>query len=424
MKESILHYVWQYKLFPQHQLKTTEGDKVEIIDVGRLNTDAGPDFFNAKIKIANTLWAGNVEFHQRSSDWKRHNHNGNNAYDNVILHIAEIVDTNIYTTKGEKIPQMELKVPPTIKKKYSELLAEKKWISCENKINEIDNFRINALKNTLLTERLEQKTQTIFHLLEASENHWEEAFYILLARSYGFGVNSQPFELLAKSLPLSILAKHKDYLFQLEALLLGQAGFLQKIETDKYQQDLQNEYRFLQTKYTLKPLEISQWKLLRLRPENFPHIRLAQFAKLIHHSSKLFSKILETENLDGLRNFFRTEVSEYWQNHYLFGKESATSKKQIGKNSIDILLINTVIPFLFAYARKRNNEDLAEKAIRFLENIPSEKNTIITHWNELGINSTSAFDSQALLQLKKKYCDEKKCLRCRIGHQILTNTQQ
>lgn len=420
MKESILHYVWQYKLFPQHQLITTDGEKVEVIDVGRYNTDAGPDFFNAKIKIDETVWAGNVEFHQRSSDWKRHNHTDNKAYDNVILHIAEVVDTEIARTNGEKIPQMELKIPSEIQEKYNELLKGKTWIPCQNNIGKIDSFKINAWKNSLLTERLQQKTEAIFSLLQQTENHWEDAFYVSLARSFGFGVNSQPFELTAKSLPQNILAKHKDNLFQLEALLLGQAGFLDGKSVDEYQHSLQNEYKFLQTKYALKNIESSQWKLLRLRPENFPHVRLAQFAKLTQNSSKLFSKILETEKLSELRMFFECEVSEYWQKHYLFGKESTVSRKHLGKNSVDILLINTVIPFIFAHARKKNIEEYVDKAINLLENIPSEKNSIIEKWKELGILSENAFDSQSLLHLKKNYCDEKKCLRCRIGHQILS----
>lgn len=420
MKESILHYVWQYKLFPQHHLKTIDGKNVEVIDVGRFNSDAGPDFFNAKIKIDETIWAGNVEFHQRSSDWKRHNHTDNKAYDNVILHIAEIVDAEILRTNGEKIPQMELKIPSEVEQKYNDLLTRKSWIPCENKIAEVDSFKINAWKNSLLTERLQQKTETIFSLLQQNENHWEEAFYVSLSRSFGFGVNSQPFELLAKSLPQNILAKHKDNLLQLEALLFGQAGFLKEKTCDEYQLLLQKEYQFLQTKYALKSIESSQWKLLRLRPENFPHVRLAQFAKLTQNSSKLFSKILETENLNELRKFFECEVSEYWQKHYLFGKESTVSRKRMGKNSIDILLINTVIPFIFAYARKKNLDEIADKAINLLENIPSEKNSIIEKWKELGILSENAFDSQSLLQLKKNYCDEKKCLLCRIGHQILT----
>ncbi|MFV0472334.1 MAG: DUF2851 family protein [Paludibacteraceae bacterium] len=421
MKETILHYAWQHRLFEQHQLATTEGYKVEIIDVGLLNKDAGPDFFNTKIKIDNTVWVGNVEIHSKSSDWKRHNHLENKAYDNVILHIVEQADTDIYKTDGEKILQLEIKISENILYRYNELMSNQTWIACEKRINEVDEFLIASWKQTLLAERLEQKTESILKQLEQSGNHWEESFYISLARSFGFGINSQPFEMLAKSLPLNILAKHKDNLFQIEALLFGQAGMLEKKEEkDLYYNKLLKEYLFLQTKYGLKPMEVSLWKFLRLRPDNFPSIRLAQFAKLINTSAKLFSKILETESLNELRKLFSSEVSEYWKTHYLFGKQSSKSTKKTGNNSIDILLINTVAPSLFAYGKMKNNDTYIEKAMELLENIPSENNSIIKKWKTLGINSKNSFDSQALLQLKTKYCDQKKCLYCRIGHRILT----
>lgn len=423
MKESILHYVWQYKLFSASGMKTTDGDVVEVIDTGRLNTDAGPDFFNAKLKIGDTLWAGNVEFHDRSSDWNRHKHAGNNAYDNVILHIVNEIDAEVIRTNGERIPQLVLRFSENIQRNYDELFAARKWIYCEDKIDLVPDILINIWKNSLLTERLERKTSEIEHLLEQSQNHWEEAFYISLARSFGFGTNSQAFETMAKSMPLGVLAKHKDNLFQLEALLLGQAGFLEKDEKDAYNAELKKEYRFLQTKYKLSPMEVSQWKLLRLRPDNFPTIRLVQFADLIHHSSGLFSKVLDTTDYKKLRSLFNCCVSEYWQKHYLFGNETIASKKNLGNNSIDILLINTVVPFLFAYGKKRNDENLSERAVTLLEKLKPEKNTVVTKWQFLGLKCESAFDSQALLQLKKNYCDEKKCLKCRIGHKILTVSQ-
>lgn len=422
MKESVLHFIWQYKLFnsPFDALKTTDGEEVEVIDIGRYNSDSGPDFFNAKIKIAGTVWAGNVEFHQRSSDWKRHQHQLTKAYDNVILHIVEKVDADVFRTNGEKIPQMVFRNLADLQSRYDDLLKNITWIPCENKIHQIEVFQLQAWKNYLLTERLEQKTTAVANVLEAFENNWEEAFYVLLARSFGFGVNNQPFEQLAKSLPLAVIAKHKDNLFQLEALLFGQAGLLNVEMVDLYLNQLQKEYHFLQIKYNLKSMEQSLWKLLRLRPDNFPHIRLAQFAQLIFTSSKLFSKILEQKNIQQLRQLFVCEVSDYWKNHYLFGKMSKPSIKRMGNNSIDILLINTVIPFLFAYGTKKGDQNLVERALDYMEKIPAEKNSVVLKWNQLGVVAANAFDSQALLQLKKNYCDEKKCLRCRIGHQILT----
>ncbi len=420
MKESILHYIWQYKLFSTLNLKTTDGQPVEVIDSGKLNTDAGPDFFNSKIKIDGTLWAGNVEIHNLSSDWTKHHHISDKAYDNVILHVVNKADSPVFRTNGIPVPQLELEVPEFIMKNYTGLLNGRKWIPCADKIHQVPLLLINDWKNALLIERMEQKTEMIEVLLLQNSNHWEEAFYVSLARSFGFGTNSQAFERLARSLPECILAKHKDDLFQLEALLFGQAGFLEKTENDTYQSALKKEYRFLQTKYHLNPVDISEWKLLRLRPDNFPHVRLAQFAALTHRSSKLFSKVIASGSIVQLKAMFDCEVSDYWKTHYIFGKESLESKKRLGMKSIDILLINTVVPFLFAYSKRKNN--VSENALGLLELISSEKNAIIRKWEELGVSSASAFDSQALLQLKKNYCDEKKCLRCRIGHKVLSKT--
>ncbi len=417
MKESILHYVWQYKLFALQELKTTDGQTVEVIDVGKPNFDSGPDFFNAKIKISDTVWAGNVEIHTLSSDWFRHSHDVDKAYDNVILHIVARADVEVKRVNGLPILQMELQVPETIQQNFDNLYNAKKWIPCEDKIVAISPIVMSSWKTALLVERLERKSEEIEALLEQNENHWEEAFYIALARNFGFNTNNQPFELLARSLPLNVLAKHKDDLFQLEALLFGQAGLLEENPLDEYQAKLRTEYQFLKAKYKLTPIHAALWKLLRLRPDNFPHIRLAQFASLTHESVKLFSKILENTNVGELRKLFGAEVSEYWQNHYVFGKESVYSRKKMGKISLDLLLINTVVPFIFTYSKKKNRSN--DDALRILEELPAENNSIISGWKALGQHVENAFDSQALLQLKKNYCDEKKCLRCRVGHKIL-----
>jgi len=415
MKESILHYVWQNKLFVSQEIKTTDGERVEIIDVGRINTDAGPDFFNAKIKIGDTLWAGNVEIHTVSSEWNKHNHQQDKAYDSVILHVVLQADSDVYRIDGTKIPQLELKFPQQIETNYELLFSQQKWILCADKIDQVPSIVIQSWKNALLTERLEQKMSAIESLLNENNRHWEEAFYITLARSFGFGTNSQAFESLAKSLPLSVLGKHKDQLFQLEALLFGQAGLLDLETYDDYSANLKKEYEFLRAKYELNPLEKSQWKLLRLRPDNFPHVRIAQFAALIHSSTKLFSKITENPNLTYIRTLFAYETSTYWKANYLFGRESKVRTKRLGEQSI-----NTVVPFLFCYADQKKNDDLKDRALQILEQLESEQNAIITGWRSLGLHVDNAFDSQSLLQLKKSYCDEKKCLRCRIGHKILT----
>jgi len=420
MKESILHYVWQNKLFVSQEIKTTDGERVEIIDVGRINTDAGPDFFNAKIKIGDTLWAGNVEVHTVSSEWNKHNHQQDKAYDSVILHVVLQADSDVYRIDGTKIPQLELKFPQQIETNYELLFSQQKWILCADKIDQVPSIVIQSWKNALLTERLEQKMSAIESLLNENNRHWEEAFYITLARSFGFGTNSQAFESLAKSLPLSVLGKHKDQLFQLEALLFGQAGLLDLETYDDYSANLKKEYEFLRAKYELNPLEKSQWKLLRLRPDNFPHVRIAQFAALIHSSTKLFSKITENPNLTYIRTLFAYETSTYWKANYLFGRESKVRTKRLGEQSINGLIINTVVPFLFCYADQKKNDDLKDRALQILEQLESEQNAIITGWRSLGLHVDNAFDSQSLLQLKKSYCDEKKCLRCRIGHKILT----
>ena len=420
MKESILHYVWQYKLFTAHNLETTDGEKVEIIDVGRYNTDAGPDFFNAKVKIGHTIWAGNIEIHINSSEWNKHKHQIDSAYNNVILHVVHNADCNVYGSDGKCIPQLELTFPRQIEENYEQLFSETKWIPCAEKIKFVSSVFIQSWKTALLTERMEQKMNVIESLLANNNQHWEEAFYITLARSFGFGTNSLAFESLAKSLPVSVLGKHKDNLFQLEALLFGQAGLLHQNESIKYVVDLRKEYDFLRTKFSLTPIDGTLWKFLRLRPDNFPHIRIAQFAALIHSSSKLFSKIVECPNLDYLRQLFDCELSAYWKNHYLFSAESAFNNKKLGVQSVNSILINTVVPFLFCYASHKNDDELKDKALQILEEIPSERNSIITNWQNIGLSSTSAYDSQALIQLKKQYCDEKKCLRCRIGHKVLT----
>lgn len=420
MKESILHYIWQQKLFNRHELKTCTGETVEVIDTGRLNTDAGPDFFNAKIKIADTVWAGNIEIHTRASDWHKHNHQNDKSYDNVILHVVKLADMEVQRTTGEQIPQMELIYPADIECRYEELIATQKWIPCADKISDVPDIFIQSWKNALLTERLEQKMKAIQQLLDENNQHWEETFYIILARSFGFNTNSHAFEKLAMSLPLSVIGKHKNDLFQIEALLFGQSGLLNGDFNDDYSIKLRKEYHFLQSKFNLKPIQVESWKLLRLRPDNFPHIRIAQFAALIHHSSKLFSKIIENPDISYLNEIFKTEPSQYWKTHYLFGNESAPKMKKLGMNSIHSLIINTVVPFLFCYAYQKNNQDLKDKALSLLEKIPAEKNAVINGWKNTGIIIQTAYDSQAFLQLKKLYCDEKKCLRCRIGHKVLT----
>lgn len=427
MKEAVLHYIWQNKLFSAQQQSTTDNEPVEIIDVGLHNTNAGPDFFNAKIKIGNTLWAGNVEIHVKSSDWNRHNHQTDKAYNSVILHVVTDADTDVYSQNGNRVTQLVLRYPEYIEQNYRHLIQNATPVACADKLPDVPGIFIQNWKNALLVERLELKTKSIEQLLHDTHMHWEECFYITLARNFGFSTNSQAFELLAKSIPLNVLAKHKDNLLQIESLLFGQAGLLPETSADgSYPAQLSAEYNFLQHKYQLKRiLDQSHWKLSRLRPTNFPHVRIAQFAALIHSSSKLFSKIVERPECDYLQSLFTCTPSDYWELHYTFFSPQTDKKrsKKLGIQSIRVILINTVVPFLFCYAAHKGDQPLKDRAISLLEELPAERNAIISLWNDLGIACQSAYDTQALLQLKKNYCDRKACIHCRIGHKVLTLPQ-
>jgi hypothetical protein len=421
MKEDFLHHLWKFKLYNRHNLRTTDGEAVEVVHAGQHNTDAGPDFFNAKVKVGQTLWAGNVEIHLKSSDWKKHAHHLDGAYKNVILHVVHDHDEEIATSEGTQVVTLELKEKfnPKLYKNYLQLVESKEWIPCEKKIKSVDKLTVDAWLERLLVERLERKTENILQSLRINKNSWEETFYHQLAKNFGFQLNSLPFELLAKSLPLSYLGKHKNNLAQVEALLFGQAGLLEKKFKDEYPNQLKQEYNFLKKKFSLKPLDGSQWKFLRLRPSNFPTVRIAQFAQLIHRSSHFFSKILEMEKTGELKKLFEVSVSEYWNNHYIFDKVSTRREKHLGETANLIILINTVVPFLFAYGKQRQSEIHEERALNFLEKLSPEKNTIINHWNELGIKSDNAARTQALIQLKNEYCTGKNCLNCAIGNKII-----
>lgn len=422
MKEEFLHYIWQYRLFNNDSINLPNGDIITIIDVGIHNTDAGPDFFNAKIKIGKTLWVGNVEIHIKSSDWVKHKHHTNKAYDNVILQVVKENDINVVNTRGEEISTIELDFDNDIYLRYSDLLKSKLWIPCEEKLNYVDEFTVSQWISKLTIERLEEKAIIIEEILIRNNNNWEETFYQSISKSFGLKINAEPFEMLARSIPLKYLAKHKNSLFQLEALLFGQAGFLSDDEGgDEYYESLKKEYCFFKRKFELIPIEKHLWKFLRLRPGNFPTIRIAQFAGLIYQSSSLFSKIVEIENVNELKKILNSKHSEYWNTHYIFNKLSIKRKKNLGLSFINSIMINTIIPFLFLYGEKRNNEELKERAVEFLEKLPAENNSIIKSWRCLNINAENAADSQALLQLKNNYCNKKECLSCQIGNSIIRN---
>lgn len=417
--EDILHYIWKFRLF-QNNLKTTEGLPIEVIDVGLPNTNEGPDFFNAKIKIGEKVWAGNIEIHTTSGDWKKHKHDTNKSYNSVILHVVEKADCEVYNQLGKPVLQCEITYPKHIKDNYQFLVHSNTDVPCCNYIGSTPSIHLNSWTNSLLIERLERKSNDIERLLTHFNNSWEDVFYVLLSRNFGFGLNSDSFERLALSIPLKYIQKQGDNLVQIEAFLFGQAGMLDTTETgDDYHTLLKKEYEFLKNKYDLKPLDSYTFKKLRTRPSAFPQIRIAQLAALLYNSHGLFSKIIACEDVGRIRLMFHYNASEYWQTHYQFGETSDRKSKYLGDASLDIVLINTVAPLLFNYGKSINSETHCERALRFLEIIKPEQNIITKQFVKYRVPINNAADSQAIIQLKREYCEPRKCLYCRIGHQVL-----
>lgn len=422
--EKLLHYVWQHKLYAATPLVADSGEAVEILDPGLHNHDAGPDFFNAKVRIGGVLWVGNVELHRHSSDWFRHRHHEDEAYDNVVLHVVSHIDKRISTSAGREVPQVEIAVPDHIHNSYAELLAEEAYPPCYRVIPHIAPPAVRGWMSALTVERLEEKTCRIETLLRQAGGDWEQAAFATLARNFGFGVNSETFERWALSLPLSAAGKHRDNEFQLEALFFGQAGLLADDAVSPERKDdyfcrLQSEYSFLAHKFGLTPLPAKSWRFLRMRPQNFPHVRLSQLVRLYHRGAVNLSAIIGAADTAALRTLLTTEATDYWQSHYCFGEESTHSRKVLQASSIDLLLINTVAPLVFAYGRNRYDDSLCERAFALLEETKAERNYITRSWEKAGLQVQSAADSQALIQLRKHYCDRRDCLRCRFGAEYL-----
>jgi len=419
--ETLLHYVWKHKLYENEALMTEEGVSFEVIDPGMYNSNAGPDFFNAKIRMEGKTWAGNIEIHTVSSDWYKHQHEKDKAYDSVILHVIETGDADeVCDTTGRSIPQWRMKIPERIRESYFFLLNNDVSVPCLGRISAIPEIYLSDWKNALLVERLEHRTNALLRLLQERQNDWNEVFYITLARNFGFGVNNDAFERLAKSLPLKIIRKHQNSITQVEALFLGQAGLLEGAESeDAYFIELQKEYAFLRKKYTLNPLDSHIFKNLRIRPGNFPHIKIVQLAGIIRNDRGLFSNLLAVSELEPFYSLFISETADYWLTHYRFEKASVKKTKNLGLSAIQLLIINTVVPIFFAYGKSKNLEIYPERAIGFLESLKPESNSIMTLFSRAGIKIQNACDSQALIQLKREYCEQKKCIYCRIGHQLL-----
>lgn len=418
MHESFLHYLWQYSLFSK-PLKLTDGSIIEVLNVGIYNNDSGPDFFNAKIKIDENIWAGNIEIHLKSSDWYKHNHQEDEAYDNIILHVVAENDIQVKRKNGEEIPTAVLFSQTGIYEQYLYLMQSKSWVPCETFINKVNYFTVLQWKESLMIERLKTKASIIERRWHQNNKNFEETFYQTLAANFGFKTNAVPFEMLAKQLPLKYLLKHKDNLQSIESMLFGVAGLLPENSDNLYVKGLIENFKHYRNKFGLKTLNTHLWKYSKLRPSNFPTIRIAQFAQIIYNNAALFSSAIEAEKLTSIYELFAVEASEFWNTHFNFEKKAKKMTKRFGDIAFQNIVINTMAPFLAFYAHIKNNPEFSERAIGWLTELQPEKNSITKHWQQLGLEIKNAFDSQSLIQLKNIYCNTRKCLSCRIGNQVI-----
>lgn len=418
MTEQLLQFIWQFQYYNKSNLKTTAEEDLQILQVGTHNTNQGPDFLNAKIKCGDTTLVGSIELHLNASEWNVHNHSKDKNYNNVILHVVWHEDKNL----SLNFPVVELKsrVSNLLLEKYEALMHEKIFIPCELHIQSIQEITFIAWKERLIIERMQEKAMYVEKILKANNHHWEEVFWQILSRNFGMKINCDAFETMAKKLPLIMLAKHKNQLLQLEALLMGQCGLLENSFEDDYAIMLQKEYRFLKQKYALNATHIPI-HFLRMRPANFPTLRLSQLAALVHQSNHLFSKIKDANALKEVEKMLNVTANDYWHYHYTFDEATAFKKKNVGKQMIQNIIVNTILPVLYAYGWYNNNEQYKQKALEWAAKLLPEKNNITTGFTKLGIANKSAYDSQALIQLKNKYCNVKRCLECAVGNKTLKN---
>lgn len=414
MTEDFLFYIWKYRLFTS-PLFTTENEEVEIISPGFHNLNAGPDFSDARLRIGTTQWAGNVEIHLSTSDWFRHGHQHDKAYENVVLHVVYNHDL---PGQDIHIPVLEIKdnFNHVLFHRYRDFLSTKRWVPCINQVSSVPEHETSLWLERMLIERIERKSEIIGLFLELGHNNWEEALYYTLARSFGFSVNALPFEMMARALPYNILVRHRDNPMQIEALIMGQAGMLSTEWRDEWPQQLITEYHFLRKKYQLVPIDKHLWRFLRMRPMNFPTLRLAQFASFMVQTQSLLSRLIDCKTIEDLIAVFSTiTTSPYWESHYMFDKPTVKVIKKLGTNAVNLLLINAILPFLFVYGRATDNDTLCNRVLDFFSKIPGEVNTITKKWKAAGMDVRTAFNTQALIGLKNDYCDHKRCLECRIG---------
>ena len=422
MKEDFLHHLWKFKNFNTRTLKSTTGELITIIHVGQYLEQAGPDFFNAQIIIGNQKWAGNVEIHLKSSDWYAHHHEKDSAYENIILHVVWEHDVEIYRSDNSVVPVLALKefVSSETIANYNSLRSTKSWIYCEKQLADLDDFLLSNWQERLFFERLERKSKPIFELLHQTNSDWESVLFYLLAKNFGLNTNGESFFKIASSIPFSIIRKEGFELANIEALLFGNAGLLDSDKEDQYFSDLKFRYYYLLQKYQLEKPIIAPVQFFKLRPDNFPTIRLSQLAALYHSQQNLFSKIIQLNSALAIYQFFEVSASSYWSSHYQFDKESPKKKKLMSKSFIDLLIINTILPIQFAYSQSLGEEN-SEDLIQLLVAISPEKNSITDKFKSFGITSKNAFETQSLLQLKKEYCNKSKCLECAIGVELLQN---
>jgi hypothetical protein len=421
MNEKLLHFIWKHQYFNLQSLTTVQGDPLEIIQPGMLNHNQGPDFSEGRIRVNETTWVGNIELHVLASDWNRHHHDSDPNYRNIILHVVWVNDRP--QTERPVLPLLELqpRVSNFLLLQYREMMNQVQFIPCEKHISDIHQLAWINWKERVLVERLERKAARVINLLQQSNYHWEETLWWMIAKNFGGKINGDAFEKLARSIPLNVLARHKSQLHQLEAILFGQAGLLDSQFQEPYPNMLKKEYKLLMKKYKL-PQPLIAFQYLRMRPVNFPSVKLAQLAVLIQQSSHLFSRIRDSNQLDEITSLLEVTANDYWHYHYRFDEVGSYHVKKSGKEMIDNLMINTIIPLLYAFAQHVNQPLPARRALNWLLQIEAEKNALLTGWKQLGMAVKNAADSQALIELKTRYCDRKRCLECAVGNQVLKGT--
>jgi hypothetical protein len=420
MKEELLQYAWMFRQYLPVSIADEPNTNIEVIDPGQKNQHSGPDFFNAKIRIGNTVWAGNIEIHFHSSHWYTHKHHLDKAYNNVILHVVLQNDEKTYNQKGETIPTVELNIFPSVIENYNSLISQTNIIACGSNLHKVSELILNNWLEKQIYNRLEQKYMLVESGLTNSVSDWKETFYQIVSRTFGMGVNALPFEMLSKSIPYKTLMHYAGNVLAIEALLLGQAGFLSSSDlNDEYEIKLRDEYQYLAKKHNLTPIDVSMWKFARMRPDNFPVIRIAQLATLINKLDELFSEVISLRSIDELRELLDCKTGSFWEKHYRLGKPSKKKHQRMSNATKDILIINGIVPVVFAYGKKTGSDIHCEYALALLERLKPEKNSIINQWNKFDIKPRNAAESQALIYLYNHYCKLKKCIHCPIGHKLI-----